>query len=518
MASLATAPILPPARLRVACPWGEPGLRVHSRAMSLHAAARSIDFTPSVGVPVPDPLDRGAAAILGPLRGALLLLEDGAARVAWLSLNLCYVTVELQEAIADAVRTAAGVAPDALVIACTRNLSSPVPFPDAPRGPQHDRLLDGIAAAAAASVADLAPARVAFAEGSWPRLQYNRKGVAADGTTFFRREPDRVARPEPVGLIDPRVAVLRVDRCADERPMAAVVQYTGDPCIATSMTDPVISPDVNGYACMALADAIAPEFPVLYLQGAKGDVALKHMFAGDEVARTEGRLLGSCLKDLVDAARPVAARPVAGRPLPGRTLTTDSVAVRLPLQELPGLEELASARAELDRFFAAVRSGDLQATRIGLGYNLPDDASLEFREAYLRRIEDWVEWAERADETGAPVRTHVDLRLHGHGVGGFAFVTTWAEVFGSIGLAVRERAASTRLMFACCCGAAWPDDPGTAKWAYIPGARDLDGNEYMSAFYRHTRFLTQYRAPAGDLLIAPAVELCDRMVRGGSDA
>ena len=513
MASLATAPILPSARLRVACPWGESGLRVHSRAMSLHAAARSIDFTPSVGVPVPDPLDRGAAAVLGPLRGALLLLEDGAARVAWLSLNLCYVTVELQEAVADAVRTAAGVAPDALVIACTRNLSSPVPFPDVARGLQHDRLLDGIAAAAAASAADLAPARVAFAEGSWPRLQYNRKGVAADGTTFFRREPDRVARPEPVGLIDPRVAVLRVDRCADERPMAAVVQYTGDPCIATSMTDPVISSDVNGYACMALADAIAPEFPVLYLQGAKGDVALKHMFAGDEVARTEGRLLGSCLKDLVDAAR-----PLADRPLPGRTLTTDSVTVRLPLQELPGLEELASARAELDRFFAAVRSGDLQATRIGLGYNLPDDASLEFREAYLRRIEDWVEWAERARETGAPVRTHVDLRLSGHGVGGFAFVTTWAEVFGSIGLAVRERAASTRLMFACCCGAAWPDDPGTAKWAYIPGARDLDGNEYMSAFYRHTRFLTQYRAPAGDLLIAPAVELCDRMVRGGSDA
>ena len=56
--------------------------------MSLHAAARSIDFTPSAGIPVPDPLERGAAAVLGPLRGALLLLEDRAQRVAWLSLNL----------------------------------------------------------------------------------------------------------------------------------------------------------------------------------------------------------------------------------------------------------------------------------------------------------------------------------------------------------------------------------------------------------------------------------------------
>ncbi len=492
----------------MSCGLGDRTTGAYTRAMSLHAAARSIDFTPSAGVPVPGPLECGAAAVLGPLRGALLLLEDRAERVAWLSLNICYVTVELQEAIADAVRMAAGVAPDALVIACTRNLSSPVPFPDVARGPQHDRLLDGIAAAAAASVADLAPARAAFAEGSWPRLQYNRKGVAADGTTFFRREPDRLARPEPVGLIDPRVAVLRVDRCDDERPMAAVVQYTGDPCIATSLTNPVISPDVNGYACMALADAIAPEFPVLYLQGAKGDVALKHMFAGDEVARAEGVLLGSRLQDLVDAARP----------LPGRTLTTGAVTVRLPLRELPGRQELAAARTELDRFFDAVQQGDLQATRTGLGYNLPDDTSLEFREAYLRGIEDWVAWAERTREKGAPIRTHVDLRLHGHGVGGFALVTTWAEVFGSIGLSIREHTASTRFMFACCCGAAWPDDPGTAKWAYIPGARDLDGNEYMSAFYRHTRHLTQYRGPAGDLLIAPAAELVDRMSRGDGDA
>jgi hypothetical protein len=303
--------------------------------------------------------------------------------------------------------------------------------------------------------------------------------------------------------------VLRVDRCADERPMAAVVQYAGDPCIATSMTEPVISPDVNGYACLALADAIAPEFPVLYLQGAKGDIALKHMFAGDAVARTEGRMLGACMKELVDAARPLS----------GRDLTTGDVTVRLPLRELPGPGELAGERAELDRFFAAVRSGDLQATRTGLGYNLPDDTSLEFREAYLRRIEDWVAWAEQARESDAPIRTHVDVRLSGYGVGGFALVTTWAEAFGSIGIAIREHAASTRLMFACCCGSAWPDDPGTAKWAYIPGARDLDGNEYMSAFYRHTKYLTQYRTPAGDLLIDPAVKLAGRMGcgDGGND-
>jgi hypothetical protein len=31
------------------------------------------------------------------------------------------------------------------------------------------------------------------------------------------------------------------------------------------------------------------------------------------------------------------------------------------------------------------------------------------------------------------------------------------------------------------------------------------------AFYRHTRYLAQYQAPAGDLLINPAVELLDRL-------
>jgi hypothetical protein len=84
-------------------------------------------------------------------------------------------------------------------------------------------------------------------------------------------------------------------------------------------------------------------------------------------------------------------------------------------------------------------------------------------------------------------------------------------MFGSSGLNIQKRSPFSHVVVACCCGHAWPDMPAPARWAYVPGTCDLSGGEYMTAFYRHTRFLTQYAPPAGDAIGDKAVELLDTL-------
>ena len=339
-----------------------------------------------------------------------------------------------------------------------------------------------------------------FAEGQWPELQYNRKGVRSDGSTFFRREPDRLAKPEPVGRIDPRVPVLRLDAASGD-PVALVVQYAGDPCVATSVAQPVISGDIVGYACQAAREQLGhPGLPIIYLQGAKGDVAVKYMFAGEAKARREGARLGGYIATLAKAAAPIRASAATG----GSVRFARRVA-RLPLQPLPSLDTLRGERAQLDVFFADLDAGRTAGTDVVVGYDLPTPMPPAARRDYAERIAEWVGWAQRTAANGGPVRASVDVEVVGFAVGGVNLAATWAEVFGSVGTAVHERQPDPATIFACCCGPSWPDDPGMAKWAYVPGSADLFGNEYMTCFYRFTRFLTQYAAPAGDRIADCAV-------------
>ena len=486
-------------------------------AEKLYAAAEKIDVTPPEGVPVADRTAPGALSVNGPLHAAVLLLRRGDDSVCWISLNQCYLSAEYEAAVKQPICGLLGIDSGRILIGCTRNLSTPLPFHDAPRARYHDEIIDRILEAVRRSSGNLKPASLGFREGSWPDLQYNRKGVREDGTTFFRREEDRIRQPEPVGLIDPRIPVLRIDDTGG-RPIAVVTQYIGDPCVATQLERPVISPDVPGYASDQLARTMGnPDLPVLYFQGAKGDIAIKYMFEGEEKAKTEGEKLGDYMAELAASAVPMDSCGLA---------YSQGTAV-LPLQDLPSPAALAREKEEFAAYYEDIREGKDMSARIVVGHNLPSTITPAFREVYAGDLEKWTDWAIRCHEEGKDIPRSVPFRLHVFRLGEFAVVSTWAELFGRIGLDIRSRSPFPKTIVACCCGPVFPDTPRedrseaagwgssrppeavprVAAWAYVPGAADLDGNEYMSSFYRHTRYLTQYEYPAGDLIADKAVEL-----------
>jgi len=476
---------------------------------SLRAAAARVDITPPVGTPGPlGPQGGGISQINGRIYGAVLLLRHGRRGFAWLSLNQCFITAEFEKAISRPVAEVLGISENDVVIGCTRNLASPLPFGDktqngaaSPRLAYHDQVIDRLIAAARQAAKRLAPVTMRYAEGSLPELQYNRKGRRPDGTTFFMREADRLANPDWTGLIDPRVPVLRLDGPGG-RPVAVVTQYTGDPCIATQLERPVVSPDLPGYAAEYLAEQLGePELPVLYFQGCKGDIAVKYMFAGEDKAREAGRRLGAVMGRLAEEAQTTSAEPLC---------SARGTAV-VPLEDLPLLEHLEKEKVELAAFDRRLVEGNEAETKEVLGHNFPGGASPSYRRDYAETLARWTNWAIKAHKNKQSIRREVRFDVRAFRLGDVGLVTTWAEMFGSIGLNIQKRSPFPHVVVACCCGHTWPDMPAPARWAYVPGACDLAGGEYMTAFYRHTRFLTQYAPPAGDAIGDKAVELLDTL-------
>ena len=143
------------------------------------------------------------------------------------------------------------------------------------------------------------------------------------------REQDRLRNPDWVGLIDPRVPVLRFDD-RDGKPIAVVTQYIGDPCIALQLENPSINPDVPGYASEFVAEKLGcPELPVLYFQGCKADIAIKYMFAGEEKARQQGHRLGALMADLAAKSQAVGGDVLASAHGKATVLLTELPSTRV---------------------------------------------------------------------------------------------------------------------------------------------------------------------------------------------
>ena len=126
----------------------------------LEAAAASVDITPELGVP--SPAGR-VEAVEGPLRAGLVVFRSGGRSIVWVTLNQATLSPEYDQALAHTVGSAVGVPELAVVLGCTRNLSSPLSFgganaadPGAPRLPYHDRVIAALGRAAAEAAGALA--------------------------------------------------------------------------------------------------------------------------------------------------------------------------------------------------------------------------------------------------------------------------------------------------------------------------------------------------------------------------
>jgi neutral ceramidase len=246
-------------------------------ATDLKAGVARVTVTPPIGIPMFGFAGRGpAAGIHDDLTATALVLEGpraepsgdgqgtGVNRMAIIACDLLFLRAEEVRLVREAIARLTDVPPDQVVIACSHSHYGPLTEPDRDeQGSQVEsylaNLVHVLAGAVSMARANVAPCRLGFGQGE-VRIGINRRERTADGQIILGQNP--------IGPVDPRVAVLRIDS-ADGSPLAAVLNYACHPVsLGGKCTD--ISADFPGAARRLVEEQTGAM--CLFLQGATGNI------------------------------------------------------------------------------------------------------------------------------------------------------------------------------------------------------------------------------------------------------
>src|SRR5829696_1419912 len=243
----------------------------------LRAGVARVTVTPPIGIPMFGFAGRGpAGGIHDDLTATALVLEGpraepsgdgqgtGVNRVAIIACELLFLRAEEIRAVREPIARLTDVPPDHVVIACSHTHYGPLTEPDRDeQGPQVEsylaNLIHLLAGAVVMARARAVPCWLGFAQGE-VRIGINRRERTAEGQIILGQNP--------LGPVDPRVAVLRIDD-GDSQPLAAVLNYACHPVsLGSKCTD--ISADFPGTARRLVEEQTGAM--CLFLQGATGDI------------------------------------------------------------------------------------------------------------------------------------------------------------------------------------------------------------------------------------------------------
>src|SRR5215207_1492612 len=246
-------------------------------ATALKAGVARVTVTPPIGIPMFGFAGRGpAGGIHDDLTATALVLEGpraepsgdgqgtGVNRVAIIACDLLFLQTDEVRAVREAIARLTDVPPDQVAIACSHTHYGPLTEPDRDEhGPQVEpylaNLVHLLAGAVSMARANVAPCRLGFGQGE-VRIGINRRERTANEQIILGQNP--------VGPVDPRVAVLRIDG-VDGHPLAAVLNYACHPVsLGGTCTD--ISADFPGTARRLVEEETGAM--CLFLQGATGNI------------------------------------------------------------------------------------------------------------------------------------------------------------------------------------------------------------------------------------------------------
>ncbi len=381
----------------------------------LHAGAALRDITPPLGTGLGGLfVPRPAKAVRAPLLAQAVYLQDGAERAGIVSCDLVAMPGDLAQDAAQEIYARTGLPPERVIFTATHTHAGPDIMLRRQGAPQayRERMAALMAEALIEAFEQRRPARAAVGVGECRGIALNRRLKMKDGTVHMNWEG---VRPEDVvgtGPIDEQVGVVRLDT-ADGRPLAALVNFTLHACVDARDE---IHPDYPGAMRAALQQKVGERLPVLFLQGAAGDVNhidYRHEWEGDpydQVLHIGGKLADS-VWEIWQALGPTDA-PVR--------LAAEMMEFRR--RELPSLDE---AREKVKHWeeIVAKDSAEKQSDH----YMPLSDAEYEL--FFAKQIVKIIETEPEVE------RTYVQaLRL-----GDACFVTAPGEIFCQYGLDLKAR-------------------------------------------------------------------------------
>lgn len=317
------------------------------------------------------------------------------------------------------------------------------------------------------------PARAGAGRGQENRISENRRMKMKDGTQVDMRRAYSMPRDEDVasvGPIDPEIGLLRIDRLADGRPLAAVYNFACHPI--HGVPNGGNTADYPAFASKVIEENLGEGVMALFVQGAAGDLnpsMYKEVHAPHDTEKF-GNLLGlSALRGLRaiqtrEGAVLKVARAVAAIPW---VMDSERRIAAIEAEQARLLKSLQGTNINFKTFLALLvqhkLNGDspayyrhryLHEQAIGRDDLLKLDAENRASvEQYLRNIQT-MEQLTRLGTNLDLLRKHQARRLAAGGsrtfdadimglrVGDFALVTFPGELTVEVGLNIKKRAAT----------------------------------------------------------------------------
>jgi len=341
----------------------------------------------------------------------------------------------------------------------------------------------------------LEPVTVSWAVGSEGRITYCRKGRRADGSSYFMREEDRKAIARDYwGDIETDAPVVCF-RNAQGRAVGFLVQYTGHPVTAYNPETFTCWGEWPQTACDLLSETYQGA-PAAFLQGCCGDVSSKYMFSGDiALSARFGKYLGSAYikaaKKLQESQR--------------NDMTIGHDIAHVPLAALPTAAKLQKEILLMEDFIRRAKEGkgDLYEC---VGLNFPKALSPAYRGKLVEAILPWNQWALkiRKEKQTDRLPKYLEMPITTLRVGDVGIIAMPCEPFMGIGRLIKK---NSPLPLSIPCGYA------NLSYGYLIDGANIDGNEYMSTFYRYTQYFPPYKKPAGDVLAAVSIQRLKQLAK-----
>ena len=375
----------------------------------LEGSGARVDITPRPGCALAGFVQRGnrpSTGVHDPLEANVLYLRGGSSELAWVSIDVLSVDQEIRARVASSVSAGVGCDPDRVIVCATHTHAAPAGWihdelgllsADTDRG-MRSRLVEQVAEACARM--DPRPVSVTLSTIPGPRVGTNRN--------------------TPAGPADPTTGLVAV-RDARGHLIGAAFNHACHPTVLRA-SNLALSADWPGAARGALRERTAPQLPVVFLQGAAGDVSTRFTRQGAGPGEMErlGRRLGDAMaRDLVSGG----GTTVVGSPRLAR------FTVPLPTKPVPAPEDARAIRVASERAFQDLDPGADPAAR---------------RIAQTRMEGAWL--LERMAALEMPAK--IDLSCSAVAMDDHAWVHLPVEPFASIGRAIDESSgfSSTRVV------------------------------------------------------------------------
>ncbi|MGI9427880.1 MAG: hypothetical protein ACR2NM_04435, partial [Bythopirellula sp.] len=264
----------------------------------LQAGAATIVITPPVGSWQQGAgVTRRGERIRDELEANALFLTDGKTPLLLISCDLVGLELAVVKPICEAISAAAEIPPRQVIITCTHTHSGPALIRtngDFPNDEAYiQQLSQKLADVASDAIAAAKPAQLAWGQGE-AKIGFNRRVCWADGTHSMH---GNTRRPDFAGLEGPddpaHLAIFVVDE--SDKPLAVAYHNTSHP--TNFYGQGLFSSDYADSSRKILRHELG-RIPVLYLNGAQGDIAMANQLDPQREDR-EARLerIGKMLAD-----------------------------------------------------------------------------------------------------------------------------------------------------------------------------------------------------------------------------